>query len=141
MRTSRDRTVVRVFRRPRRPAHTLPVRTVSLPIRITRDGQFERGEATDEVIRLIQAMVATTSTSWPHAPWFGLFEVFNDANLGLQEQPALVDALNTALRNLGAGWAEVQRVHTSPDRKPGERRFDITLLVDGERAVHGSVSG
>jgi hypothetical protein len=117
------------------------MRTVSLPIRITRAGQLERGEATDQVIRLIQAMAATTSTSWPHARWFGLFEMFNDANLGLQEQPALVDALNTALANLGAGWAEVQRVRTSPDRKPGERRFDITLLIDGEHAVHGSVTG
>jgi len=117
------------------------VRTVALPIRITRDGQLERGEATDQVIRLIQAMAATTATSWPHAPWFGLFELFNDANLGLQEQPGLVDALNTALRNLGAGWAEVQHVRTSPNRNPGERRFDITLLVDGERAVHGSVTG
>jgi hypothetical protein len=117
------------------------VRTVSLPLRITRDGQLDRGEGTDQVIRLIQAMAATTATTWPHAPWFGLFEQFNEANLGLQEQPGLVDALNAALRNLGAAWAEVQRVRTAADRAQGERRFDITLLIDGEQAVHGTIAG
>lgn len=112
---------------------------VALPLRITRNGQFERGEATDQVIRLIQAMAGTTAASWPHAPWFGLHELFLDANLALQEQQTLADAINLALKNLGASWVQVAAVRT-PRGRPGERRFEITLLVDGDRAVHGAVN-
>jgi hypothetical protein len=113
---------------------------VVLPLRITRDGQFERGDATDQVVRLIQVMAATTRGSWPHAPWFGLHELFLDANVALQEQQTLADAINTALRNLGAEWVQVAAVRTPRARTPGERRFEITLIVDGEHAVHGAVS-
>ena len=113
---------------------------VGLPLRITRDGQFERGDATEQVIRLIQAMAATTAGSWPHAPWFGLHELFVDANLGLQEQQAIADAINLALRQLGATWARVAAVRTARDRSYGERRFEITLIVDDDRAVHGTVN-
>lgn len=112
---------------------------VALPLRITRDGQLERGDATEQVVRLIQAMVATTAGSWPHARWFGLHELFLDANLALQDQQALADGLNVALRNLGATWAHVAAVHTARDRAPGERRFDITLIVDGNQATYGTV--
>ena len=113
---------------------------VALPLRITRDGQFERGDATEQVIRLIQTMAGTTQGTWSHAPWFGLHELFLDANLGLQEQQALADAINLALRHLGASWAHVAAVRTARDRSPGERRFEITLIVDGDRAVHGAVN-
>jgi hypothetical protein len=113
---------------------------VALPLRISRDGQFERGDATDQVIRLIQAMAGTTASSWPHAPWFGLHELFLDANLALQEQQTLADAINTALRNLGADWVQVTAVRTPRSRTPGERRFEITLIVDGAHAVHGAVN-
>jgi hypothetical protein len=112
---------------------------VALPLRITRDGQLERGDPTEQAIRLIQAMAATTQSGWPHAPWFGLHELFLDANLGLQDQQALADAINLALRNLGASWAQVAAVRTARDRAPGERRFDITLLIDGDRATYGTV--
>ncbi len=113
---------------------------VGLPLRISRDGQLERGDATEQVIRLIQAMAATTAGSWPHAPWFALHELFLDANLALQDQQTLADAINLALRNLGASWAHVAAVRTSRERAPGERRFDITLLIDGERAFHSAVT-
>ena len=113
---------------------------IALPLRITRDGQFARGDATEQVIRLIQAMAGTTARSWPHAPWFGLHELFLEANLALQEQQSLADAINVALDQLGAGWARVAAVRSPRGRTPGERRFEITLLVDGEQAVHGTVS-
>ena len=118
----------------------MPITGVALPLRVTRDGQLERGDATDQVIRLIQAMAGTTTGSWPHAPWFGLHEMFLDANLALQEQQSLADAINLALDRLGASWARVAAVRTPRTRAPGERRFEITLLVDGEQAVHGTVS-
>jgi len=63
---------------------------VALPLRITRDGQLERGEATEQVVRLIQAMVATTAGSWPHARWFGLHELFLDANLSFDSAGVFV---------------------------------------------------
>ena len=114
-------------------------RTLSLPLRINRDGQLDRGESTEQIIHLIQAMVATTAHSWPHAPWFGLHELFLEANLALQEQQTLLEAVNTALTNLGVTWARVAHIKTSRDAAQGERRFAITLLVEGEPAVEGSV--
>jgi hypothetical protein len=117
------------------------MRSIALPIRITRDGQLDRGEDTDQVLRLIQAMAATTSGQWPHAPWFGLHEQFVGANMALQEQPLLTDAINTALANLGVDWARVRRIGTAGGRSGfGDRSFEITLLVDGERTVYGTVT-
>ena len=115
------------------------MRTVALPLRITSDGQLARGDSTEQVIRLIQAMVATTAGSWPHAPWFGLHELFNDANLALQEQQTLVDAVNAALANFGVTWARVSEIKTPRNAAVGERHFSLTLLVDGEPVVQGSI--
>ena len=116
------------------------MRSVALPIRITREGQLDRGEDTDQVLRLIQAMAATTSTQWPHAPWFGLYAQFTGANMALQEQPLLCDAINTALTNLGVDWARVRRVGTPGGRSEhGDRSFDITLVVD-DQTVYGTVT-
>jgi hypothetical protein len=116
------------------------MRSIALPLRITRDGQLDRGEETDQVLRLIQAMAATTSGQWPHAPWFGLYEQFAGANMALQEQPLLCDALNTALTSLGVDWARVRRVGTPGSQSEmGDRSFEITLVVDGERTVYGTV--
>ena len=117
------------------------MRSIALPLRITPDGQLERGDDTEQLLRLIQAMAATTSTQWPHAPWFGLYEQFLNANMALQEQALLADAVNTALSQLGVDWARVSRIGTPGNTNgQGDRRFDITLLVDGDRSVHGTVS-
>ncbi len=56
------------------------VQTLALPFRITPDGQLARTDGASAVLRLIQAMVATTATSWPHARWFGLHERFLAVN-------------------------------------------------------------
>jgi hypothetical protein len=117
------------------------MRSIALPLRVTRDGQLDRGEDTDQVLRLIQAMASTTATQWPHAPWFGLYEQFANANMALQEQPVLADALNTALTNLGVDWARVRRIGTPGNPTgQGDRLFDITLVIDGDRSVYGTVS-
>lgn len=117
------------------------MRSVSLPLRITRDGQLERGEDTDQVIRLIQTMAGTTAGQWSHASWFGLHERFLDANMALQDQPALADAINTALANLGVDWARVTRVATPGGQSPmGDRRFELTLAIDGGHTVYGAIT-
>ena len=116
------------------------MRSIALPLRITPDGQLERGDDTDQVLRIIQAMAATTSTQWPHAPWFGLYEQFVNANMALQEQPLLADSVNAALTQLGVDWARVTRIGTPGSATgQGDRQFDITLQVDGDRSVHGTV--
>jgi len=115
------------------------VRTVALPIRIDRNGQLERADAVDALLQVIRAMAGTTADVWPHAPWFGLYEQFAGANLGLEDQQGLTDALNVALERLGIDWATVHAVKTASHRALGERRFDITLLVDGDEPVHGQV--
>jgi hypothetical protein len=114
--------------------------SVALPLRVRRDGQLERGDAVDQIIHLIKAMAATTPGTWPHAPWFGLHQVFSEANLALDEQQTIADAINVALSNLGVTWARVSRMRTAAALAPGDRRFDLTLLVEGEPVVHGSLA-
>lgn len=103
-------------------------RTLALPLRVTPDGQLARAEGADSLLRLIQAMVATTRGNWPHAPWFGLHERFLAVNADVEDHAVLADALNEALKHLGVHWATVQGVR-SVRAAYGERRFNVTLLV------------
>jgi hypothetical protein len=114
-------------------------RMLSLPLRITPDGQLERTDAVSSLLGTIQAMAATSRTAWPHAPWFGLQELFADANLDLQDHPRLAMALNGAFTGLGIGWARVTSVKRPQSRVTGERNFDITLLIDGQ-VTYGTVA-
>src|ERR1700733_9871253 len=111
-------------------------RALALPIRITPDGQLARAAGSDSLLRLIQAMVATTSGNWPHAPWFGLHERFLAVNADVEDQASLTDALNESLNHLGVTWARVQHVRSVRGAAFGERHFDVTLLVgDDARPV------
>lgn len=112
---------------------------LSLPLRITPEGQLERTDAVSSLLGMIQAMAATSRTAWPHAPWFGMQELFAEASLDVQEHPRLVAALNAAFAGLGVGWARVSAVRRPPARAYGERNFDITLLIDGKPA-YGNVA-
>lgn len=85
----------------------------------------------DALVSLMSAMTATTSTTWRHAPWFGLHEKFLEARLEREDQQGLADAFNLAFDKLGIEWARVHAVHTAARRDPGERRFELTLMVDG----------
>ena len=116
------------------------MRTVALPIRVDRNGQLARADAVDALLQVIRAMAGTTAEVWPHAPWFGLYEHFVDANLGLEDQQGLADALNVALERLDITWAKVHAVKTARNRQLGERRFDITLLVEDGEPVYGQVT-
>ena len=110
------------------------VRTLGLPLRVTPDGQLERSEGAAALLRLIQARVATTAGSWPHARWFGLHERFLAINPDVEDQAGLADALNDALTRLGVEWARVQHVRSVRGAAFGERRFDVSLRVgeDGQ---------
>lgn len=112
---------------------------LSLPLRITPEGQLERTDPVTSLLGIVQAMAATSRTAWPHAPWFGLQEGFAGASLDLQEHPRLVAALNAAFAGLGVEWARVSSVRRPATRVPGERNFEITLLIDGKPA-YGQVA-
>ncbi len=118
------------------------VRTLALPFRITPDGQLARSDGAEAVLRLIQAMVATTANSWPHARWFGLHEQFLGVNPDVEDQASLSDALNESLARLGVTWARVQHVRSLRGGAAyGERRFDISLLVgDDPQPVSAAVT-
>lgn len=116
-------------------------RALALPLRITPDGQLARSEPAEALLRLIQAMVSTTSTHWPHAPWFGLHERFLGVNPDVEDQVALADALNEALDRLGLGWARVQQVRSVRGAAFGERQFDIRLVTgDARRPLSAGVT-
>ncbi|MBK5188237.1 MAG: hypothetical protein JJD97_08315 [Gemmatimonadaceae bacterium] len=114
-------------------------RMLSLPLRITADGQLERTDPVTSLLAMVQAMAATSRQAWPHAPWFGLQELFAEASPDVQEHPRLVAALNASFAGLGIAWARVSAVRRPPSRTLGERNFDITLLVDGKPA-YGNVA-
>jgi hypothetical protein len=118
------------------------VRTLALPLCITPDGRFARGEGAAALLRLIQAMVATTAGSWPHARWFGLHERFLSVNPDVEDQASLTDALNDALQRLGVDWAKVQHVRSVRGGAAyGERRYDVSLLVgDDTQPVSAAVT-
>jgi hypothetical protein len=112
---------------------------LSLPLRVTSEGQLERTDPVTSLLGMVQAMAATSRQAWPHAPWFGLQELFADANADVQEHPRIVAALNAAFAGLGITWARVSSVRRPKTRDPNERNFEITLLIDGKPA-YGSVA-
>jgi hypothetical protein len=114
------------------------MRTLALPLRVNPDGTLQRADAADALLVMIRAMVAASPAS---GTCFGVHEAFLRANPALQDQQRLADALNEALAELGIDWARVQGVHTERAGQPWERRFGITLRIDGrEQAVHGTVA-
>jgi hypothetical protein len=117
----------------------LPAAVLSLPLRVDRDGRLARGAPADELARLFRVMAATQASAWPHAPWFGLAEVFAAANVQLEDQQGIADALNRALAGLGVRWATVAYVHTVPAGY-GERAFRVALQLEGGGVSHSDLS-
>ena len=112
------------------------MRTIGLPLRIGADGQLDRVPALEALVSLFRTMATSAAGGWPHAPWFGLAELFAEANLAREDQHQIADALATALRELGVDWVRVESVRSAGNRRPGERRFDITLISADGRAHH-----
>ena len=123
-----------------------PEAAVALPLRVGRDGRLVRSDPREALVALIRVMAGTPRSAWPHAPWFGLQEVFAAAHPATEEQPAIAEALNAAFVGLGVRWARVLRVtSTGPydvvASLGGERPFGIVLETDGRPTLHAAVRG
>lgn len=130
---------------PRREPHPAPqrrfrVQTLALPLSVDRDGRLARTDPVSSLLAVVRAMAASPRSSWAHAPWFGLQEAFENANLEREDQHDLQDALNRGLRGLGIDWATVASVRAPWGQAPGERRFDVTLQLRDGTAVHRSLN-
>ena len=116
------------------------MRCTALPFRVTPEGKLEQQDGFDAVLELIRAMAGTTATNWPHAPWFGLLELFAEAaNRDRQDQESLKDAINVALKNLGVVEWTVQSVVTGRVGGTGQRRFKLTIEDRAGQALFGDI--
>lgn len=114
--------------------------STALPVRVTPEGKLEQQETLDATLELVRAMAATTATTWPHAPWFGLLELFEEASKReKQEHEALKDALNTAFDELGAEY-RVQSVVSGTRGGDGRRGFQLTFVDRGGKSFFGEVA-
>jgi hypothetical protein len=116
------------------------VETLALPLRIGRDGLFERTNRVNSLMGVIRAMAASPASTWGHAPWFGLQEVISRASEERgEDQPEVEDALNRGLAGLGIHWARVTAVILPRGQVPGERSFTLTLELGDGIPVHRTV--
>lgn len=107
--------------------------SLGVPLALAPDGQLHRAEQADAVAQLIGVMATTSQRFWPHAPWFGLLELFESVRPDVQEHPRVADAINVALRELGTDGLSVMTVRTAP-AEFGERRFDL-IMTDASDAT------
>lgn len=119
------------------------MKTLALPLRVASNGLLERDDHVTALLSVIRAMAFSPRSTWAHAPWFGLQEVFGNPSLQRADQHDIQAKLNLALTELGVTWATVLSV-TLPDdeRRPerNARRFDITLELAGGQAVHRTLT-
>ncbi len=112
----------------------------ALPVRVTPDGKLAQQDPLDAVLGLIRIMAGTTSTTWPHARWFGLLELFLEAaGREKQDHETLKDALNTGLQNLGVTDYRIQSVTTGPLDGGGRRSFQLTIQDPAGQALFGQI--
>ncbi len=78
-------------------------------------------------------MFATSNTTWPHAPWFGLYELVSSKQVwGIE----VAEGLNEAFKNLGIEWAEVTSVEDPEMKSGGERAFHIEFRGSDGQTFH-----
>jgi hypothetical protein len=104
--------------------------SLALPLLIQPDGLLRRQDRADAVAKLIGVMSSTQRSFWPHAPWFGMLELFLEAKTDVSELPRITEAINVALRELGAEGVTVLSVRNAPGQY-GDRRFEISISEDG----------
>ena len=115
-------------------------RSLSIPLRIGADGQFERTELVEALMCLFRAMVSTSPRAWPHAPWFGLRDAFELAP-DIEDQATIADALNEALVRLGISSARVTRVHSPRGSShSGDRVFQVTMRLGDGQIAHQNLT-
>ncbi len=113
---------------------------ISLPLRVKPDGRLDEQDPFDAVLASIRVMAGTTKTTWPHAPWFGLFEQFIEAaTRQKQDHESLKDAINLGLDRLGVSGYKVHAVTTGPIDGSGQRTFQLTIHDSAGQALFGSV--
>jgi hypothetical protein len=107
--------------------------SLALPLVVEASGQLRRESQADAIVRLIGVMANTHSGFWPHAPWFGLLELFEESKTQVDELPRIGDAINSALQQLGVPGLTVA-VHNAAGEY-GARAFRITVREDGRPPV------
>ena len=111
---------------------------LAVPLAIEPNGQLQRADAGDAVAQLVGVLASTSEQFWPHAPWFGLLEQFQSARADVQEHPRLADAINLALRELGADDVTVTTVRNAASVF-GERRFDLVMTGADDATIFRQV--
>ncbi len=92
------------------------------------------------MVKLLGVMVGTTASSWSGAPWFGLRKRLSAANPHVSQHPALAEAFNRALKEMGIDWATVASVRARPNpTDESDPSYTIALQIDGERPVHKAI--
>ena len=115
--------------------------SIALPLRVTPDGKLVEQDSFEAVLGLIKVMAGTTSTTWPHVRWFGLYEAFSEAaTREKQDHEGLKDSLNTALREVGVTAYVVQAVTTDVIDGTGRRGFRMTITDESGQARFGQVA-
>jgi len=114
--------------------------SLALPVSLAPDGSLQRAEQADAVAGLIGVMASTSQGFWPHAPWFGLLELFESARVDVQEHPRIADAINVALRELGTDGLLVTTVRNAAGAF-GERHFDLVMTRGDGAPVFRQVKG
>lgn len=107
--------------------------SLALPLVVDANGQFRRESQADSIVSLVGVMANTHSGFWPHAPWFGLLELFEESQMQVQELPRIGDAISNALVQLGVEGLSVT-VHNATGEY-GSRAFKITIREDGRPPV------
>lgn len=113
----------------------VPDTVLAIPIALSPDGRFATADAVDGLTRLFEIMFATSRETWPHAPWFGLYELVSARPVMEVE---IAEQLNEALRGLGVHWARVANVESEllDGRRSGQRRFRIDLVDEDGRPLN-----
>jgi len=108
------------------------IKALAFPFSVGADGSCRRSSLGDSVATLIGVMAATERGFWPHAPWFGLREVFESVEPGVRGVPGADDAIAGALEQLGitAVTVRVEQVEGSY----GVREFAIHVREEGAAA-------
>lgn len=109
-------------------------------IQVTPAGRLEETDDLSAILGVLQVMIGTTSTHWPHAPWFGLYEAFAAAaKREKSDHEALKDAINLAWRELGVADFTVESVTTAEADDAGRRQFALVVSDRSGQSLFGTV--
>lgn len=109
-------------------------------LRVSASGRLDTEDDLAAVLGVLRVMAGTTSTHWPHASWFGLYEAFAEAaRQQKQDHELLRDAINTAFRELGIDGYHVASLSAAARDGTGTRGFELVIEDSEGRAHFGAV--